>query len=53
MRELDFGAGEILKQLSRLGLANNTLVLFSSDNGAAKIGETRGEFLHLARSHRE
>ena len=31
--ELDFIVGELLKTLDRLGLAENTLVLFTSDNG--------------------
>lgn len=31
--ELDWCAGEILKTLDRLNLAENTLVIFSSDNG--------------------
>ena len=42
MRELDYGVGEILKQVSKLGLTNNTFVFFSSDNGAAKISGPRG-----------
>ena len=31
--QLDWAVGEILKQLESLGLAKNTLVMFSSDNG--------------------
>jgi arylsulfatase A-like enzyme len=31
--ELDWCVGEIMKALDRLGLANDTLLLFSSDNG--------------------
>ncbi len=31
--ELDYIVGELLKTLDRLGVADNTLVLFSSDNG--------------------
>ncbi len=31
--ELDFVVGELLKTLDRLGVADNTLVLFASDNG--------------------
>ncbi|MEO8484419.1 MAG: arylsulfatase [Acidobacteriota bacterium] len=31
--EADWSVGEILKALDRLGLANDTLVIFSSDNG--------------------
>ncbi|XP_076802239.1 N-acetylgalactosamine-6-sulfatase-like isoform X2 [Clavelina lepadiformis] len=35
--ELDFGVGAFLKELKALGLDKNTLVLFSSDNGAAEV----------------
>lgn len=31
--EFDWSVGEVLKTLDRLGLANNTLVILSSDNG--------------------
>lgn len=31
--QLDWAVGEILKELDRLGLSKNTLILFSSDNG--------------------
>lgn len=31
--QLDWAVGEILKELDYLGLSNNTLVIFSSDNG--------------------
>ncbi len=33
IHELDFIVGELLQTLERLGLADNTLVMFSSDNG--------------------
>ena len=33
MMEIDWSAGEILKTLKRLGIDENTLVVFSSDNG--------------------
>ncbi|MES2696629.1 MAG: alpha/beta hydrolase fold domain-containing protein, partial [Verrucomicrobiota bacterium] len=33
VQELDWGVGEILNTLKRLGLEENTLVVFSSDNG--------------------
>ncbi len=39
MTELDWSVGEVLNALDRLGIANNTLVIFSSDNGAYKIDE--------------
>ena len=31
--QLDWAVGEILKELEYLGIANNTLIVFSSDNG--------------------
>lgn len=31
--ELDWGVGEILKKVDELGLSENTIILFSSDNG--------------------
>ena len=33
IHELDWSVGEILKSLDRLGLVDNTLVIFTSDNG--------------------
>lgn len=50
VRELDFSVGEILKELRNLGIAENTFVFFSSDNGAALIsaptqGGSNGPFL--------
>jgi arylsulfatase len=33
VEELDWSVGEVLKTLKRLGLEENTLVMFSSDNG--------------------
>ena len=42
---LDNGVGEILKTLERLGLAENTLVIFTSDNGGSlPYGGSNGEF---------
>lgn len=35
MKELDDHVGELLKLLDDLGIANNTIVMFSTDNGAA------------------
>lgn len=34
MMELDYVVGELLKKLDALGIADNTIVLFTSDNGA-------------------
>jgi arylsulfatase A-like enzyme len=33
IQQLDWAAGEVLQALDRLGLAENTLVIFTSDNG--------------------
>lgn len=53
--ELDWSVGELMKALERLHLTNNTMVIFSSDNGAHVIDENghrpngpwRGEKSHL------
>ena len=37
MQELDWVVGELLKKLDELGIADNTIVMFSSDNGAEKF----------------
>jgi arylsulfatase A-like enzyme len=37
MMELDWIVGELLKKLDDLGIANNTIVVFTSDNGAQKF----------------
>jgi arylsulfatase A-like enzyme len=34
MRELDWEVGEIMKKIDDLGIADNTIVMFTSDNGA-------------------
>lgn len=34
MAELDWEVGEILKKIDELGIADNTIVMFTSDNGA-------------------
>ncbi len=38
VQEMDRGVGEIIATLQRLGLAENTLVFFFSDNGATREG---------------
>ncbi|XP_052230670.1 N-acetylgalactosamine-6-sulfatase-like [Dreissena polymorpha] len=40
--ELDYGVGKIINKLLELGVAENTLVFFSSDNGAATYAKTQG-----------
>jgi len=42
MRELDWSVGQILAKLRQLGLEENTLVLFTSDNGPWYGGNTGG-----------
>jgi len=42
VRELDHGVGVILDAVRRLGLASDTLAVFSSDNGAATYSKTNG-----------
>jgi arylsulfatase A-like enzyme len=37
MAELDFVVGELLKKVDELGIADNTIVIFTSDNGAEKF----------------
>ena len=41
--ELDYGVGVILQQLKELLIDKQTLVIFSSDNGAATYAKTNGE----------
>mgnify|MGYP005814116307 CR=1 FL=1 len=42
VEELDWSAGEIFKTLKELGLDENTLVIFTSDNGPWWEGDTEG-----------
>lgn len=42
IRELDWSVGQVLAKLDALGLSENTLVLFSSDNGPWYGGDTGG-----------
>jgi arylsulfatase A-like enzyme len=37
MQELDWIVGELLKKLDSLGIADNTIVIFTTDNGAEKF----------------
>ena len=43
VRELDWGVGQILSVLKLAGVADNTLVIFSSDNGAATYAKENGQ----------
>jgi len=47
VRELDHGVGVILDTVQRLGLASDTLAVFSSDNGAATFSKTKGNITPL------
>ncbi|MEY2879256.1 MAG: hypothetical protein RLZZ15_1636, partial [Verrucomicrobiota bacterium] len=40
LSELDWSVGEVVQTLERLGLAQDTLVIFSSDNGAQPTNES-------------
>ncbi|MFC1760670.1 sulfatase [Planctomycetota bacterium] len=42
IRELDWSVGEIMKTLRELGIDRNTLVIFTSDNGATYGGDNGG-----------
>jgi len=42
IRELDWSVGQILEKLKKLGLDDNTLVIFTSDNGPWYGGSTGG-----------
>ena len=44
VKELDYGVGRILDTLRDQGIADNTLVFFTSDNGAAIVSKTSGEW---------
>ena len=42
--EVDYGVGVILAKLKELNIHQNTLVFFSSDNGAEGIAGKNGRF---------
>jgi arylsulfatase A len=46
IHELDWSVGEILDTLDRLGLSDNTLVIFSSDNGAVSEGHQPAAYVN-------
>ena len=43
IRELDVAVGDILSTIVQIGIGNNTLVVFTSDNGAALVAKEMGE----------
>ena len=47
VRELDYSVGVILDTLKKLKIAENTLVVFSSDNGAASYSKELGKEMGL------
>ena len=47
IEELDWSMGEILKALDELGLQENTLVIWASDNGAPKRNPPQGNNLPM------
>jgi len=47
VRELDHSVGAILDTVRRLGLASDTMAVFSSDNGAAAYEKTAGNIAAL------
>ncbi|WOH38178.1 sulfatase-like hydrolase/transferase [Thalassotalea fonticola] len=42
VQEVDWSIGVIMKKLAELGLEENTLVIFSSDNGPYRLGNSGG-----------
>ncbi len=44
--ELDKQVGRLIKKLDELGLAENTIVVFTSDNGPEHIGQPDGQASH-------
>ncbi|MBN1900267.1 arylsulfatase [Candidatus Sumerlaeota bacterium] len=50
--EMDWCVGEILKTLNRLGLDNDTIVIFSSDNGPVLDDGYRDQAVELSGDHR-
>lgn len=48
IRNMDAGIGRILSKLDQLGLAENTIVMFTSDNGPA-MGKNMKRYNHLFR----
>jgi arylsulfatase A len=49
---MDRDIGDVLGELRALGLDENTIVLFTSDNGASYAGGTDSEFFHSAAGRR-
>lgn len=45
VKELDYSVGQILQSLKDNGVDKNTVVFFSSDNGAATYAKTGGRYI--------
>ncbi len=53
IEEIDWSVGEIIKTLRDLGIENNTLLVFTSDNGGeARGGWVKGGLNHPLRGHK-
>jgi arylsulfatase A-like enzyme len=50
--EADWGVGELLKYLDELGLTDNTLIIFSSDNGPVVDDGYRDQAVELLGDHK-
>ena len=48
VERIDLGVGQILAELDRQGVSNNTLVVFSSDNGGERLSRNAPLFHHKA-----
>ncbi len=48
VERVDAGVGQILAELDRQGIADRTLVVFSSDNGGERLSDNRPLFNHKA-----
>lgn len=48
VERIDLGVGQILAELDRQGVSNNTLVVFSSDNGGERLSRNVPLFHHKA-----
>ncbi len=49
--EMDYAVGELLHTLDRLGIADNTLIIFSSDNGPVLDDGYQDQAVELAHGH--